>query len=47
MTSPVTSTGTTEIATTIAGRVDGPTVAARHARRIADEAGSLTLATST
>ena len=34
-----------ELATSIAGRLDGPTVAARHARRLADEAGDLTLDT--
>ena len=37
------STDTTDTAATIAGRVDGPTVAARHARRIADEAAGITL----
>ena len=41
----MTSTETTEIATTIAARVDGPTVAARRARRIADEAVGITPAT--
>lgn len=34
-----------ELATSIAGRLDGPTVAARHARRLADESGGPTLDT--
>ena len=38
-------TDTTDAAATIAGRVAGPTVAARHARRIADEAAGITLDT--
>ena len=41
----MTSTETTATAADIAGRLDGPTVAARHARPIADEAGGLTLDT--
>ena len=39
------SLDTTDTAATIAGRVDGPTVAARHARRIVDEAAGITLNT--
>jgi hypothetical protein len=34
----------TDIATTIAGRVDGPTVAARQARRLTEEAAGISLA---
>ncbi len=44
-TRPLATTDDAELATSIAGRVEGPTVAARHARRLADEAGDLTLDT--
>ena len=41
----MTSTETTDTAATVAARLAGPTVAARQARRIADEAGGPTLDT--
>ncbi|HEY7815643.1 MAG TPA: cysteine dioxygenase family protein [Nakamurella sp.] len=41
----MTSTETRETAADIAGRLDGPTVAARRARRIAERAGPITLDT--